>query len=334
MKNPNGYGTVTKLSGNRRRPFIVKEGISGKQKVIGYAATREEGMILLAGYNHCPWNPQLGQYTFRQLYQEWLRSRAQKLGASSRSAMTAAYRYCAPLEQSRYREIKSYQMQYCIDTCGKGYATQGAIRNLLRHLDRFAKELDIIDKSAAELLTVEPTPPTTRTVFTEEEIAAVHRHAAEPWADSILFLLYTGFRISEMLNLRTEDVDLQTDIMIGGTKTEAGRRRTVPIHPQIKTIVAKRYAASRSGYLFEYKGKKLSTTQYRRLWNPLMETLSMSHTPHECRHTFRSLLDSAGANKVCIDRMMGHVSLGTGERIYTHKTIDELKSNLLLITNS
>ena len=54
MKNPNGYGTVTKLSGNRRKPYIVKEGISGRQKPIGYAATREEGLIMLANYNNDP----------------------------------------------------------------------------------------------------------------------------------------------------------------------------------------------------------------------------------------------------------------------------------------
>jgi len=333
MKNPNGYGTVTKLSGNRRRPFIIKEGLTGKQKVIGYAATREEGLMLLAGYNRCPWNPGFGQYTFRQLYQEWLHTRAEKLGASSRAAMTAAYRHCTVLDGHRYREIKPYQMQYCIDNCGYGYATQGAIRNLFRHLDRFARELDIIDKSAAELLTVAPTPPTTKTVFSDEELERIHRHAALPWADSVLFLLYTGFRISEMLALRTQDVDLRLGVMVGGCKTNAGRGRTVPIHPQILSIVTQRYEASEGGYLFEYKGKKLSATQYRRLWNPLMEALSMSHTPHECRHTFRSRLDSAGANKVCIDRLMGHVSVGTGERIYTHKTIEELKSNLALITN-
>lgn len=56
-------------------------------------------------------------------------------------------------------------------------------------------------------------------------------------------------------------------------------------------------------------------------------------TPHECRHTFRSRLDSAGANKVCIDRIMGHKSKGTGERVYTHKNIEELKMNIELITN-
>lgn len=59
----------------------------------------------------------------------------------------------------------------------------------------------------------------------------------------------------------------------------------------------------------------------------------MNHTVHECRHTFRSRLDTAGANKVCIDRMTGHKSVGTGERIYTHKTINELKANIELITN-
>ena len=333
MKNPNGYGTVTKLSGNRRRPYIVKEGMSGKQKVIGYAATREEGLILLAKYNRCPWNPDMAQYTFAELYQLWLETRAQKLAATSKNALCAAYRHCHALYRLRYRDIKPYQMQVCIDECGKGYATQGAIRNLFRHLDRYAGELDIIERCASDFLTVAPTPPTTKTVFSDEEIARIHRHAMLPWADSVLFLLYTGFRISEMLGLRVEDVDLRLGVMVGGTKTAAGKNRVVPIHPQIREIVANRCACSESGYLFEYKGKKISQTQYRRLWIALMETLSMSHTPHECRHTFRSLLDSAGANKVCIDRLMGHVSQGTGERIYTHKTIDELKQNLILITN-
>jgi hypothetical protein len=44
-------------------------------------------------------------------------------------------------------------------------------------------------------------------------------------------------------------------------------------------------------------------------------------------------LDSAGANKVCIDLMMGHKSKEVGERIYTHKTIEELKAAIELIKN-
>lgn len=85
-------------------------------------------------------------------------------------------------------------------------------------------------------------------------------------------------------------------------------------------------------YLFSINGKKVSTPKYYEIWNSIMNELEMEHTPHECRHTFRSRLDSAGANKVCIDLMMGHKSKEVGERVYTHKTVQELKDAIELIT--
>lgn len=331
MKNPNGYGTVTKLSGKRRRPFIVKEGHSGKQRPIGYAATREEGMILLAQYNRQPWNLETEKMTFRELYELWLEKRAVKLNEAARLALRSAYQHCTVLDKRQYKNIRTWQMQECIDSCGLGYSSQGAIKNLFRHLDRFAMELDLIDHSRASLLTSDPIPQTSRTVFSEEEIKVLRAHTDLPFADCALFLLYSGFRISEMLALCRTDIDLTEDTMTGGIKTAAGRNRIVPIHPRIREIVTRRLAESVSGRLFEYHGKPLSKTQLRRMWDKLMTDCGMHHTPHECRHTFRSRLDSAGANKVCIDRLMGHASHGTGERVYTHKTIGELRENLLLI---
>lgn len=62
-----------------------------------------------------------------------------------------------------------------------------------------------------------------------------------------------------------------------------------------------------------------------------MNKLNFHHTLHECRHTFSSRLDSHGANKVCIDLLMGHKSKDTGERVYTHKTIEELKGAICLL---
>lgn len=40
------------------------------------------------------------------------------------------------------------------------------------------------------------------------------------------------------------------------------------------------------------------------------------HTPHDCRHTFTSLLDSAGVNQLCIDRLIGHASTSLTTRTY------------------
>ena len=136
-----------------------------------------------------------------------------------------------------------------------------------------------------------------------------------------------------MIDLKIETVDINEWTLTGGTKTDAGKNRLVPIHSKIQKIVQNRLQQSKNGYLFEFDGKKLSDNQYRSLWINIMNKLQMKHTPHECRHTFRSRLDSAGANKVCIDRMMGHKSSGTGERVYTHKTIEELRLNIELITD-
>lgn len=333
MKNPNGYGTVTKLSGNRRKPFVVKEGISGKQKPIGYTATREEGLILLAQYNNDPWDIETDKITLQELYDLWLEKRAVKLGDSNRSSLKSAYKHCSKLAKIKYKQIKSYQMQDCIDSCGCGYSTQGAIKNLWGHLDRFAMELDIISKCCSDLLTSDPIPETTKEIFTDEEVKTLWENEKLEWADSVLFFLYTGFRISEMIDLPIANVDLENQTMTGGTKTAAGKNRIVPIHSKIQHIVQKRVEQSKSGYLFEYNGKKLNQTQYRTFWADIMGKLQMNHTPHECRHTFRSRLDSAGANKVCIDRLMGHKSKGTGERVYTHKNIEELRLNIELITN-
>lgn len=333
MRNPNGYGSVTKLSGNRRKPWVVREGLSGRQKPIGYAQTKEEGLILLANYNSNPWDLDGDKITLQELFGLWLEKRAIKLGKSNQAALKSAYSHCSQLGRIRYNQIKSYQMQDCIDSCGCGYSTQGAIKNLWGHLDRFAMELDIVTKRYSDLLTSAPTPETSRRIFTDEEVAKVWKNQDKEWVDSILFFLYTGFRLSEALDLKISDIDLVNGTMTGGTKTAAGKNRIVPIHSKIMGIIQKRIERSSTSYLFEEYGKNLYPQLYRPIWIKLMDNLQMQHTPHECRHTFRSRLDSAGANKVCIDRIMGHKSQGTGERVYTHKTIEELKLNIELITN-
>lgn len=333
MKNPNHFGTVTKLSGNRRKPWIVKEGKTGKQKPIGYTATREEGLILLAQYNNNPWDIETDKITFKELFDLWVEKRAVKLNKSNNACLKSAYKHCISLDKMKYREIKSYQMQECIDNCGRGYSTQGSIKNLFGHLDRFALELGVITVQYSELLTSDPIPETTKEIFTDDEVNRLWDNKNLPWVDSVLFFLYTGFRISEMINLKVENIDLIEKTMKGGVKTAAGKNRIVPIHSKIFNIVQSRVEQSKKGYLFESCGKKLYDRAYRNIWTDTMQLLQMQHCPHECRHTFRSRLDSAGANKVCIDRLMGHKSKGTGERVYTHKNIEELRMNIELITN-
>ena len=335
MKNPNGYGSVVKLSGNRRRPYVVRKTKGWNEKghpiyeTIGYYATREEGMIALAGFNNEPWDVDKAKTTFAELFELWKDKKGLKLGRSNQTSLFSAYHHCKPLHKMKYKAIKSFHMQECIDGCNKGYSTQGAIKNLLRHLDKFSLELDIVTRCYSDLLTSERIPDTSKMPFTDDEINQIWSVSEKPWVDSVIVFLYTGFRISELLDLHISKVDLQQGTIQGGTKTRAGKDRLVPIHSRIMPLIEKRMHSGE--FLFGDNGKKISIGTYYKHWNEIMEALNMEHTPHECRHTFRSRLDSAGANKRCIDLIMGHKSKDVGERVYTHKTINELKEAIEML---
>lgn len=332
MKLPNKYGTVSKLSGNRRRPYMVREGKTGKQKIITYTATREEGLGILAQYNGDAYEKLPKSMTCQALFDKFMDKRRPKLSDATVRSLTSAHRHCRAVMDFDYKDIKAYHMQDCIDRCGKGYSTQNAIKNLFFHLDRFGKELDLCHNNFSAILTTEATPDSKKEVFSDSEREKLWRNIDLPWVDSIVIFLYTGLRISELLEIKKEQVDLELGTITGGKKTKAGKDRVIPIHSKILPLIQKRMAIE-GGFLISHNGKATTQSNYRKIWKKLMRSLDMSHTPHECRHTFRSLLDSAGANKVCIDRMMGHRSQGTGERVYTHKTIEELRLNLELVTN-
>ena len=109
-------------------------------------------------------------------------------------------------------------------------------------------------------------------------------------------------------------IDLTDYIYTGGSKTAAGKDRKVPMHHRIQPI-AERYPHGFSVcYGVYYKWIKAT-----------------GHTPHDTRHTFVSRLQTAGADHVCIERLVGHASHGVTDKIYTHKDIDELRRTVELL---
>lgn len=77
MKNPNGYGTVAKLSGNRRKPYVVRKTKGFNEKghpiyeTIAYCETREEGNIILAEYNKNPYDIDAAKITMKELFEKF-----------------------------------------------------------------------------------------------------------------------------------------------------------------------------------------------------------------------------------------------------------------------
>lgn len=336
MKNPNGYGCVVKLSGNRRNPYCARRTVGYNDKghpiykAIGYYPTRKDAMMALADYNRTPFDLDLAKVTFSQLYTKWSTREFPKMSKSSVLASKASYNHSKMIWDMPYKNIKSYHMQEVVDNCNKSYATKNAIKNLFNALDNYALELEIILKKNSELVKGETIPDSTRTPFTADEINKLWNNLDVENVKNILIFIYSGFRINELLSMKLDSINWDEMYFQGGIKTASGKNRIVPIHPLIQQFLLEK---KEKMYKYVLSINKIDIHEYYSIWKKSMEILEMNHTPHECRHTFRSLLDSAGANKVCIDMMMGHKSKGTGERVYTHKTIEELRNALLLVTN-
>ena len=74
-------------------------------------------------------------------------------------------------------------------------------------------------------------------------------------AKEVLILIYTGFRASEFLQIKKENIDFLNWTIRGGLKTEAGKDRLVPIHSKILELVKNRVDSNNEYLIVNFKGE-------------------------------------------------------------------------------
>lgn len=337
---PNGFGGICRMGGNRRKPWAVRITVGwsdeGKQlyKYIGYYEDRMQALEALITYNKNPYDIDAAKVTFAEIFEKWSEKKFPKISRSNIAGYNASYKCCTRLYNMRFCDIKSEHLQGCIDDSGKNYPTRKKIKILFNQLYAYALEKDIVSKNYSDFVDLGKKEETeTKKPFTQAEIDILWENEPRfPWIDSVLFMIYTGIRIGEFLDLKNVDINFEEQYLRGGSKTEAGKNRIIPIHPRIMPFV-KRWYDQKNEYLITVDGKALSYYTYRDgQFRRIMEQLGMEHKPHECRHTFATLMDNAGANKICIKRIMGHSSKDITDQVYTHKDILQLREAVKLLT--
>ena len=339
-RRANGTGSVSKLPGDRKNPFVARvsakaaDGKGSAQRSIGSFATCDDALDAIQSYIDSHVEAKGGKATFCEVYAQWARDKLPELGESSRKTLKAAYKHCAGLHGMEYSRIRETHMQACVDGCGLGHSTQAAIKILFGHLDRYVSKLGMGWEAFSHYVSVPaPEEPSATDAFADAQVDRIWELACEPWADSVLALMYSGWRTTELLNLKASDVDLALGVMRGGLKTRAGKNRIVPIHSKIRAMVERRCADASGGYVFGDGGMRCPAHKYYDHWRGVMHLAGIEGlTPRSCRVTLRSRMDRAGANKVCIDRIMGHKSRDVGESVYTVKTIDDLREAIEMVT--
>lgn len=337
MRLENGFGSVSKLSGKRNRPFIIKvttgyevNKTTGKKKqlydIIGYCSTKKEGKDILKQYHQ---KGKFNQYmTFEELFEWFKEDNYPFMSASLKAAHNAAYKACASIHKWVFGLIDLENLQDVIDTCGKNYPTLRKIKLFLSQMYDYAimNRLCFIDMSEGINITKykDKNPNSlNRDKIKKSDIEILWKKRESKYYQMILFMIYTGVRVSEMLNLKKDDINIEESYFdVVYSKTEGGIRR-VPICSKLMPYVKKWYSNeyNKSEYLFctENGEHFLYRNYYDSYFIPLMEDCCMNYTPHFCRHTFISNMAEAEVNSTIIKKIVGHThAMCLSERVYTH----------------
>ena len=339
MKNPNGFGTVYKVTGNRRKPWRAIKTIGfdickGRQirKTVGYFETRKEALESLITFKFDPYNIEVENLTIDDIYNRWKEMHFKKLSKLSQSNYESNYTHFKPLKDRKIAELKTIHLQEFMNNLELSESSKRNIKRMLNQLFKYALKYDIIEKDYTQIIELGKVEKILeRKIFTDEEISKLWKYKELEWVDTILIMIYTGMRVGELLTIKNQDIDLENRTIRGGIKTDAGKNRLIPINMKILPFIKTRMTPSNEYLILSRKEKNLSYSSYITYFRKLMKKLDMEHTIHDCRHTFASLLSNADANKVSIAKIIGHSNYDMTEKIYTHKDIEELKKAIDLI---
>ena len=350
MRLPNGYGSVYKLSGKRRKPWIAtktdgyEEDKDGKRlkrnyNIIGYYPTKKDALQALADFNDNPYDISLSKVTFAEIYKRWYTDEFNE--DSNKSTVRnyeAAFKHCKMIHGMTMSDIRPNHMQKVLDETEGGYQTVKRVHTLFNKLYEWCIAHDCIKKNYAKLTKVNVKSETAvRDRFSTEEINKLWKaYEQNDKISIVLILMYSGVRIMELLDLKKEDVDFENQCFeVRASKTSAGIR-TVPIADKLLPLWKDFFNRSKCEYVFcNLQGQKMTYDNFKkRYWFPLMDELGMNHVPHETRHTFISMATAKNINPTLIKKIVGHKSImNLTERVYTHPEIKEMVDAVnLLVT--
>lgn len=204
------------------------------------------------------------------------------------------------------------------------------LKEVFRHL---RAELGIAVDRAPKRLPVVPTE------------AEIRRFYETVWhgrrmGDVVLIktLLYTGVRVSELVAIRLEEVDLDR-CQIRVTAGKGGKDRVVPFPAAFKETLALHMAAmrkQRAGHLFESSWKKpYSDRGVRALLTRYAQAAGITQpiSPHKLRHFLLTWLKKQGIDDALIQPYSGHASRQSLE-IYSRLAIADAQAEYDLVIST
>ena len=203
-----------------------------------------------------------------------------------------------------------------------------SLRALVKHL----RKDGVIDHDPLIKISVPKTPKHLVKDIPAEDLKNMFERF--PWnevehgeRDRLLLLLFytSGMRLSELVGLKTSDVDLSRNTLrVLGKRNKV---RLIPLHDEGIDLLKIYISKIERGYLFTLEsGEPLYPVFVYRLVNKYLKLFSHASktSPHVLRHSFATHMLNNGANLMAIKDILGHANL-SATQVYTKNSFEKLK---------
>ena len=324
-KRANGTGNITKLSGNRAKPWLArKNGVC-----IGTFSSRPEAQKALERITDATITDKYN-LTFAQIYEAWKPVQERKVSKSQMSCYATSYNLCPELHDKQFRKIKKSDFQNVIiklEEAGKSKSTCEKMRQLFSQLSKWALAEEIIQVNHSQHLETVAKQLTTKEVLLDADIKAIQR-STNRGAPIALIMVACGCRPNELFNALL--INCHEDYFIGGSKTEAGTDRPIVVSSvglaAYQELHRKAIENKGQKLIDGFEGNRDQRNFAKREFKQLMEEIGRSGvTMYSCRHTYITNAARNGVDQRALQQMVGHVDKET-TKIYTHLNIDDLRA--------
>ena len=293
--------------------------------------------------------------TFELLSDIWVNKFTPNVSKQGRSQYFSLFRnYINPAFGALHlKDIRKANLQSLLNDMAQNGASQSQLKKikmLSSAVMEFATDNEYIARNVFASVKVPVTDQKERQPLTKEQMQLV----ITTWQEHrmglpALIMLYCGLRRGELLALQWSDINLDTGKIniyksvafdnshkpvIKTTKTKSGQRQV-----EIPFVLLSAFNQSKPTSLYvcsDTNGNMMTYSAFKRAWESYMHYLNICaggtdatrskpkviamqpFTPHQLRHTYATLLYSAGVDMLTAQKLLGHSDIKVTMGIYTH----------------
>ena len=325
-----GEGSISVINNK----YVVRFG----NRYVGYYSTYEEADRKRLEYKYKNKEADIEEDTLEDVYNMWFYEHCQN-GKMTKGAIQS-YQHSWTFFDDKIRKIRMVDVsgdtfQHVINSAaekGNGYSVIAKLRTLISQLTKYAlkKRYFNVDYSALLETPVKNEPKRIPQKLSKSDMKILWNNTDDETVKIILILCNTGFRPDELFSVKKTDI--VNGVIVGGSKTEAGMNRRIPIHKDIQEFIDYFYNKNNVYLIESPEHKKVRLNNWRaRYFYPTLLKLGIlkdendQHIkPSSTRKNFASMLKANRVDPSNIIELMGHTDIKTTDEYYYQIHDDEM----------